>query len=916
MKEKMIDRTHPRWVRALTHGAARRPWRILAVVALMTAASIALAAKLELRMNWMDLLPEHDPQVRLYRDVIDRFGETSIVVALEGHRDSIVAMAEELEPRLRALGSVDNVVGKMPVDFLLDHGFALLRPDQFDRALRSLQNQSLVGSLRGMNDDYEQEYTESESNIRRDEVEIARGILGLTRSLELLSAGIAGTAPPDAMVEASDALAIGDPWMLSLDRHMLLVAVTPRAPTTQIDALIATVEEVEATTQDVASRYPAVYASLTGMAKISQDEMNSVGGYTVLLSLVALLLIYLLLARAFRGWVIPLLALLPLVIGILWTMAVLQLLFTALNLFTAMMMLVLLGLGIDFSIHLISRFQEEVGQGAALEDAIATTLAGTGVAVTIGAATTAIAFLTLMVGETKGVFEFGVAAGLGVLITLLAIFTTLPSLLMLRYRSPTRTHSLIERNRAPDSHRLWIAQVAEVAWRHPVAFLCSTGVLVAASIWALRHTGYEYDFLELEAKGLRSVELQRQIPRRFGTSDHSAWIVTNSVEESRRLKQEFRKLPDVGDVNAISDFIPSATRLAEYGPKLDRFNKAMLARHDPPWRRGDLQRLATEIDRLWDNLDLVSNLAYTAGLDRIVSVIDQITGVDAETGETDDGALLPTLSRQLSQLQDDSLLAALATVWQERLSDNVRRMTNQQPVDVREVPGNMRRTFMPREGEGYLVHVVPRRYLWNRASLERFATQTESVDSRVIGSEELMLVMMDSTLADGRNAAILALIVIALLLVLHFRSPVGLVALAPLAVGTLLMLALMYAFGMKYNYMNLIATPIILGIGIDDGVHVLHRFREQRGNSTSVKLCFMSVGNAILLTSLTTMVGFGNVAFYRMRGMASFGQVLFLGVGACFLATILVLPPMLRAVLGGGQPDSDTETDNAVLATQ
>ena len=114
----------------------------------------------------------------------------------------------------------------------------------------------------------------------------------------------------------------------------------------------------------------------------------------------------------------------------------------------------------------------------------------------------------------------------------------------------------------------------------------------------------------------------------------------------------------------------------------------------------------------------------------------------------------------------------------------------------------------------------------------------------------------------------------------------------------------MYLLGMTYNYMNLITTPIILGIGIDDGVHALHRYWERGGNGVDdVAASFQFVGKAILLTSLTTMIGFGSVAFYEMRGMASFGQVLFMGVGACFLATVLVLPAAIRMVSGRPAPE-------------
>ena len=185
--------------------------------------------------------------------------------------------------------------------------------------------------------------------------------------------------------------------------------------------------------------------------------------------------------------------------------------------------------------------------------------------------------------------------------------------------------------------------------------------------------------------------------------------------------------------------------------------------------------------------------------------------------------------------------------------------------------------------------------MWSKEELDKFAAQTAEVDERISGTEQLIIVMFDSILSDGRKAALLALLVIVILVLIHFHGPVGLLSLVPLAAGAVAMLGLMYILGEKYNYMNLIAVPIILGIGIDDGIHALHRFRNEVGmGSEKINRAFSHVGRAILLTSLTTMIGFGSIAFYTMEGMASFGRALFMGVGACFIATIFVLPAVLR----------------------
>jgi hypothetical protein len=801
-------------------------------------------------------------------------------------------MAEELEPRLRAIDLLYNIDGKAPTEFLLNHGFALLKPNDFDRALRTYDDPSLIGVLRGLNDDYEREYSDNDQNLRRDEIEIARSLLGLTRALEVLHTNLSGAANPPPVGEAVQAMLVGDPWSLSLDRHMLLLFCTPVAPLTEIDTVIGAVEQVQAVVDEISPEYADVDINLTGMGKVSQDEMNSIGVYTTILSLISLILIFLLLARSFHGWLTPIIALVPLVIGITWTTGLAMILFGSLNIFTVMIMLVLLGLGIDFAIHLLSRFYEERGNGKSVEQSAMLMLNDTGLGVLTGGLTTAAAFFALMIANTNGVFEFGAAAGAGVVLTLAAVFVTLPALLSLRERRGAG-HDCAKAITTAHSGWPTLGRVGVVVWRSHWFVIAIFLLLSGVSLWGAWHTAFEYDWLELEPAGLKSVALQREIPRRYGVSDHAAWIISPSIENARTLKEELRKLPVVGDVSAISDVIPPPERLAGYAPRLSAFKEHLNEYVAPEFVPNDL---VIEIDRLWDNLDLMSNLAFQAGLDRIVRGIDQITGYDTERDQPDSTAVLPLLAKLAATGIDPAIAAKVALAWQTQMREALLRIADPSPVGISDLPDQLRRLYLPRDGgEGNLVHAIPRDYLYDKLALDRFVAQTDEVDPSIVGTPELFLIMMNETLRDGRNGALLALLVIVILLLVHFRSPVGLLAVVPLAGGALFMLGIMFLAGMKYNYMNLMAVPIILGIGIDDGVHALHRFRSEHGTGIErIGTSLRFVGRAILLTSLTTMIGFGSIAFYEMRGLASFGVVLFIGVGMCFVTTIFVLPAILR----------------------
>jgi hypothetical protein len=303
-------------------------------------------------------------------------------------------------------------------------------------------------------------------------------------------------------------------------------------------------------------------------------------------------------------------------------------------------------------------------------------------------------------------------------------------------------------------------------------------------------------------------------------------------------------------------------------------------------------RLAEELDRLWANIVEIQALAFTGGQDRVE---DKTTQLVARRENRDAGLL-----RQVA----DKFADADAIDWEafEQFSGDfsvalngqaLRMVEGDEPVTLGMVPEDIRAKYTSHAVDGFLMQIFPKENLYEREDLEIFQEVAARVHPNVTGLPQMFLKMNLETIREGKLAFFAAIGVILVVLLLDFRRPlVALMAFLPLLSGLALMMAVMWLLGEKLNYINLIAFPVIIGIGVDDGVHFFRRFiQEGKGG---LGRAVTSVGRAMLMTSLTTMIGFGSLMLYLMRGMASLGLALFVGVGMCLVVTFTLLPALAK----------------------
>ncbi|MBD3306433.1 MMPL family transporter [candidate division KSB3 bacterium] len=899
--------------------AIHRRKRVLIVSILLTAMLGAAAATLKLDTRWSALLPETLPVVKEFKKIDEEFYQPSnMIIAISGDdplmleevTDEVTALLERelvCEPNTPVADCIEKeryaryIYGKLPEAWLREHLIRLVKPNEAKRLRNVLSDPRLVPYLVHLNDDFEAEYTDSE-NVKDQERQIVASLDAIQRFLEALDTAASGEIQEERLTRTVRDLTVGNPYMLSLDNSLSLVMVASVVPTDDIEHVTQLDRRIETLLAPLGAKYPQFRIERTGMTAVSRDEMDSVGPQTVLISLVALGIVFLLLVWNFRSVLTPILALIPIVAGIIWSTGIIALTLGQMNIMTSMIMVVLLGLGIDFSIHVANRYHEEVAARKPLQEALQATLTETAKGVITGAITTAAAFYTLMIADTRGIKEFGFCAGTGVLVTLLAVLWILPALLAYNTSQRSRRGKILAKSH--DFSALGNIVVRMGRWRRGVIALMV--VLTALGIWGGLNLKWEWNFMNLEPEGLRSVELQDEIIDKFKLAVSVSLLTADSIEESRSLREEFKEKGIVGDVDDISlwvsrpDFEENKSYIAELRGMISEDRPRIAFQDDESDTtmedgnaiRDHRAQLTEELDRLWANIVEIQALSIIGGQDRVLEKTKKLV---ATREQRDEGMLMKIAQRFL---EDTTIDWEIVDHFAERFHHTARSQILQmvqgdEAVTVDMVPEKLVAKYVSHTGApGYLLRIFPKKNLYEREELELFQVVVSKVHPNVTGTPQMILNMNLETLREGKLASLMAILVILAVLLIDFRHHplIALFAFLPLISGMALMLGCLWLFGEKLNYINTIALPVIIGIGVDDGVHFFHRYLQE--GKGGIGRAVTSVGRAMLMTSLTTMIGFGSLMLYLMRGMQSMGFALFLGVGMCFLVTLTLLPAL------------------------
>jgi uncharacterized protein len=626
---------------------------------------------------------------------------------------------------------------------------------------------------------------------------------------------------------------------------------------------------------------PGLNIGFTGEPVLEHDEMRQSQRDTTLATIVSLIICALIFIYGYQETGRPIKATLCLIVGLGYTMGFTTLTVGHLNILTITFVPILIGLAIDYGVHLISRYEEELRHGKTEEEALTKAMVYTGQGIFTGALTTAGAFLAMILTDFKGIQEMGVICGGGLLICLIPMLTLLP-VLLLRGRQNVIDHAAGDRpSTRARLENLWLDR--------PVIVTLITLACCGLAATQLKRTYFDYNLLNMQSKGLPAVEFEHLLIKSTPKSVIFAALVATNLPQALEFEERAKALPTVAGVETMTRF------LAE-----DQTRKL---------------RLVNEIKADLAGLRFLEPDTADVRLTELTSTLYSFygyLGAAHDSVEKDDPKLAAMLAKARSAvgefrkhiLDGDrtklDLNARKLAAFQQALFKDLRQtfetLKNQDtsaPLRVEDLPRSLRDRFVGLTGK-HLVMVYPKEDVWQRDNQTRFIADLRRINENVTGTPVQLYEYTTLLKSSYEQAAKYAFIAIILMVFIHFRNLISVVlAMVPVGIGFLWLGGFMGYFGVPLNPANIMMLPLVIGIGVTNGIHILNRFAEEQTPS----LFSRSTGKAVLVSGLTSIAGFGSLALAQHRGIQSLGLVMGIGLATCMVAGLTFLPALLTLLL-------------------
>ena len=828
---------------------SRRHYKLVFFLALLAIVlGSFLGANLKLESNILALIPEGNQKVDDLKEALGDFGSIDYLMVLvesaEGQEtddleDFADLLAESLEERDELIEFVDYRF-ELDVEFLrlfYENALLFLPPEDLPELAARLSDESIRGRIAEIQGDLA-----SPTGAFTHEL-IINDPLGLMPLFLNRLVGTRGVLKVD----------ISDGYYLSQDGKTLIMMVKPMGPSQDLDFDMALMEAVraaeaearEALAEEAESaagpsvRYGGNYAVAVDEASLIKEDVS----FNLFASMFAVSALYWLCYRRFAAL---LYSIVPLIVGQAMTFGVAFFVLRGLNASSSAFTALLMGLGTDFVIVVYARYVEERQKGKTLQQATEMMIGETGLGVFTGAITSAGTFFAMCISQFRGLRDLGFLIGAGILLCAVAILFMLPA--MIKWNEGVRRRK-VDSVKKLHLQSFYVEHLIPFSARHRKLVIVTITLLTAGSLVAATRLEFDDTIGVLRSNRSEAYKVQQEIARKFGAalSYMMAIAKADTRDQALALTEEIedRLQPFIDDGT-----IGSCDSILSYLPPESQQREVLAALGNSAEGAFDYERVRSTFVGALDRHGFRAE-AFSGFLERLKKFLTP--GEPLGLADLEQRGLDRLLDRYVAADED-----GVRVVTYMFLSE--RRWKREPP------PGLIEALTAGRDGV-----VVT-------------GTNLVSQEFRRIFSRE------------APRAVLLGLIVVFILLWLDFRSlKLTGIAMAQLVSGVIMMLGVMKLFGVHLNYVNAFVAVMILGVGIDYSIHLVHRMSLSGGR---IDAGLLETGKAVVMAALTNIAGFFVLTRGNYPALRSFGWVALIGSLTCLFTALTLVPAVMAGKRG------------------
>jgi hypothetical protein len=837
----------------------RRAWGVLIVALLMAVAAGAYAAThFEINSDINALLSKSvgwRQREIVFENAFRQYGLIDVVVEAPTPELTSAATNALTQALAKDNPRFESVASAGGAEFFARHGLLFEPTDKLARTLSALsQGDALIGdlngdpSLRGLISGLEDVLIGVNSGkLKLDD--LARPLTMVCNTLDNLLAGRPASFSWRAMAEG------GTPPSTEMRGF---IEVRPVLDFAALQPGQAASDAIRQTAAPIAAKYQAS-VRLTGPVAMSDEEFGTIKENAARNGIVTLAIVLFILWLALRSGRLILAIVINLFVGLTLTAALGLFMVGAFNLISIYFAVLFVGIGVDFGIQFSVRYRAERHENDNLQEAILRAGFHVGAPLTLAALATAAGFLSFLPTDYRGVAELGQIAGCGMLIAFATTITLLPALIRL-LNPPGEPEPLGYKSLAP---------VDEFMARHRIGILVGTGVAVIGALPLLHWLTFDFNPINLRDPHTESIATYLELAHDPSTNLNAIQLLAPSLAQANTIAASVSTLPEVSHAMTLSSFIP-----AQQSEKLSLMKKAedaLSAAFDPKnalkpptdaenvdaLNEGATRLLAAAGDQKGPGADVVKRLAAL-----LKGLAGGDAGLRAKAQETFTWPLRATLDGLKTSLQAGEITRA-------------------------SLPPDLVKDWITSDGRAR-VSIAPKGNPDDNEAMRRFARSVLAVEPDATEGPISIVEAGNTIVKAFIEAGLWAMASIAVLLWIVLRR-IGdvLLTLIPLTVAGVVTMELCVVIGMPLNFANIIALPLLLGVGVAFKIYYIMAWREGQTN-----LLQTSLTRAVIYSALTTATAFGSLWFSSHPGTSSMGKLLALSL-ACTLAAAVLFQPIL-----------------------